>query len=452
MKKKWNQIIHILVKTDVLNGIISAVIIVCILFCRKQKEVDYSVLYSLAIVLILTTVGHFISVVVNNWIEDGIKLTNDYDKLCKSYKNKKQEYTNSKDNKKDKKNDESGNKVIFPILNEGNLLDLNIHIDDKPENMYKLPEFAQEHYDELIKAHSSSSVYNQLNIRIKNWYLNDGVFNIETERTTYYDSLVTNRAMDYHLESGLSIRDKLCYGPFLPALGESNLSNHIGFNGFLETSDNYIPIIKRNKDLSIGKRVWGLSVEGSIKVCELVSSETEKLTVSALIKGIRAEYHKELGIPKNNDDLKEILKKEKSKKIKKFIESLIEKGVTLEPKHNPVNQNPVHGICTAYRNIVEGGKPQFFTYYKTSLTKNELEIFFKENARKNSKNLFVDGKRIGWLKAEDICGDKGFLVYNNKIICKSKIRKTKIRKFKMVPSTSVCFTFAIESGLFNSEE
>ena len=77
MKKKWNQIIHILVKTDVLNGIISAVIIVCILFCRKQKEVDYSVLYSLAIVLIITTVGHFISVVVNNWIEDGIKLTND---------------------------------------------------------------------------------------------------------------------------------------------------------------------------------------------------------------------------------------------------------------------------------------------------------------------------------------------------------------------------------------
>lgn len=446
MKKKIKQFIHKAVSIEVLNGVLSLLVIVLILLFSKCKRIDYSVLFSLAIVLLLSGFGYLLTKLINSLLEDDVKLTCNYENLCKTYVNKKYEFKNQNDKKN--KRTESDNKVLFPIILEENLLDINIEINDEPDSMYVLPDFVQDHYDEIIKAHSSSDIYNQLNVRVKNWYMKDGLFKIDTERTTYYDSLVTNRAMDYKLECGLSVRDKLCYGPFLSSLGNSELSNHIGFNGLLETRDHYIPIIKRKKDLSIGKRVCGLSVEGSIKTKEMLKSEKEKLDIFLLIKGIRAEYYKELGIPRNDDDIKKFLEKIKSKKNRNILEKLKGKSITIEPKYKPENQNPIHGICTAYRNIVEGGKPQFFTYYTSNLSKKELKLCFKGNARANKKNLFVDGKIIGWIKVDDISAGNGFLVYNNKIICKVLKCITKKRTLKMVPSSSVCFAFGVDMGLF----
>lgn len=62
-------------------------------------------------------------------------------------------------------------------------------------------------------------------------------FTITTGRTNYYKSLVTNRAIDYALAEGISVRELLECGPFIHSLKTSSLSNHLGFNGFAESAD-----------------------------------------------------------------------------------------------------------------------------------------------------------------------------------------------------------------------
>ena len=60
-------------------------------------------------------------------------------------------------------------------------------------------------------------------------------------------------------------RDVYEYGPFLPKLRDEVLSNHLGFNGFVESKDGYIPFIKRNRAVSIGKSTYGNSIGASLK-------------------------------------------------------------------------------------------------------------------------------------------------------------------------------------------
>lgn len=43
--------------------------------------------------------------------------------------------------------------------------------------------------------------------------------------------------MDYVLSNGASVRKMLEGGPVIHSLKGSSLSNHLGFNGFIETSD-----------------------------------------------------------------------------------------------------------------------------------------------------------------------------------------------------------------------
>lgn len=51
------------------------------------------------------------------------------------------------------------------------------------------------HYDELISSHTHSFVYNQLNIRVDSWKTKNDIFEINTSRTIYFNTLVTNRAV-----------------------------------------------------------------------------------------------------------------------------------------------------------------------------------------------------------------------------------------------------------------
>ena len=76
----------------------------------------------------------------------------------------------------------------------------------------------------------------------------DNTFKFVTGRTTYYNSLVTNRAMDYSLTDGISVRELLECGPMVHSLKNSSLSNHLGFNGFVESSDGSIMLVYRKKN------------------------------------------------------------------------------------------------------------------------------------------------------------------------------------------------------------
>lgn len=66
--------------------------------------------------------------------------------------------------------------------------------------------------------------------------------------------------MDYELESGISVRELLECGPMVHPLKYSSLSNHLGFNGFVESADGLIMLVYRKKNVSIGKRTFADSI------------------------------------------------------------------------------------------------------------------------------------------------------------------------------------------------
>ena len=121
--------------------------------------------------------------------------------------------------------------------------------------MYEPPAFIREHEEELHHAHDGSFVYNNLNIRVDSWEEKENTFVTGTRPDEIFLLSPTDRAMDYRLKNGRTVRDELYDGPFPKDLSESELSNHLGFNGFLISSDGYVPLVKRRKDVSGGKRL-----------------------------------------------------------------------------------------------------------------------------------------------------------------------------------------------------
>ena len=106
--------------------------------------------------------------------------------------------------------------VRLPVLSDQWLVGKDITIADHQDQQYELPHDIQEHFDELFKSHIASNIYNQLNIRVDDWEVERDSFLMSTSRTTYFDSLVTNRAMDFQWSNGLTTRDVYQYGPSPP--------------------------------------------------------------------------------------------------------------------------------------------------------------------------------------------------------------------------------------------
>lgn len=267
--------------------------------------------------------------------------------------------------------------------------------------MFEVPQIIYDHFGDILNAHETSGIYNQLNIRVTGWNMKDSAkFEIKAARTTYFYSLITNRAMDYKW-NGLTVRELFEYGPFIHSLKESSLSNHLGFNGFVETSDGYIIFIKRKKNLSIGKKTYGTSVSATIKT-KYALKKNKKFTKKRLKKAILNEVRDELKIDP------------------KYIEEF-------SCKKN---------IIAAYRDLVEGGKPQLLVYMKSSKNKNKIiEDFQKSIKNKSSKNNLLEDGNIA------LCIDrkslKDLVILPNCIIYKGK-------KYKMTFSTTASIVMLIK--------
>jgi len=318
-----------------------------------------------------------ISKVLNRKLEDHLKLNSDYSLLVKKYPfcEKMIRYKNSDESNYVKgrkftsamriKNqlDYVEDEYIFPVTIEAYCNGRKFDIFDST-HQYTLPHRIMEHYDEIMSAHGQSDVYNQLNIRLDGYIISDKII-LNTSRTTYYDSLVTNRAMDFKWKSNISIRDIYGPGPFLKVLEESELSNHLGFNGFVETSDNKIIFVKRYNNVSIGKGTLGDSIGASLKAKYALNKTNGKFTLDGLINGIKSEIKDELKIGRECYEF------------------------SLEDN-----------IISIYRDIVEGGKPQLLFYVKLKIDFNEVEKTFftvlkNENKSKDKvKKLNADGKEL----------------------------------------------------------
>ena len=326
------------------------------------SKVDVTVFLAVIVAIIVNIIKTSISRYIRRKIEDFNKLSDDYNYLIKQYPCEENfvEYNNTVEinrflyRKTLKKYKEGITK--FPVIIERILHDAKFEIEDKPQEQYELPERIKENYEMLMQAHEFSDVYNQLNIRLNDYEYDKGINSIKmfTSRTTYFDSLVTNRAMDYRWGLKSSNREIYDYGPYVNSLKESKLSNHLGFNGFVETSDGKIVFVNRSHNVSIGKGTLGNSVGASLKT-KYALNEDKEFTEIGLVESMIKELHDELRIDRQDFNFS------------------------------------AKNIIAIYRDLVEGGKPQLLFYVKTTKSSKEVNETFI-NARKKTEKAYLQTK------------------------------------------------------------
>lgn len=383
-------------------------IVIIVWAIRSKRDVNNVVELSTfsAVVLeggLVALVGLFRSL-IQNYTEDPKKLTDNYNELVKRY--------SSEPNLVWKRNGDN-DLSLLPVIHVAWLQDKEIITDDHPESEYLLPEIIDKHYEELFNTHLTSKIFNNTNIRVDDWYLDDStrMFYMITGRTSYYNSLVTNRTMDYELKNGISVRELLECGPMVHPLKYSSLSNHLGFNGFVESDDHKIMLVKRKRNVSIGKRTWGNSVGASLKTKYALNDEF-RFNNEGLWNGIVREIEDELGIP----------------------------AITLVHDNNTKDHIMPVTLVAAYRDMLEGGKPQLLFYAKTTMTSEEISVSFERineeltktrtnfNRANSELEMKTDGDELYWMDIKDIRDCK---IYPDRIVHNDLV-------LKMVPSAAAC--------------
>lgn len=330
---------------------------------------DTSILVSFLIVFLCESIANTITWYVERWTEDDIKLDHNYKALVNKYSVDKSNMVQWKN--------KDGKTVYIPALKlyERNINSKPIEFSVEKDtciHTYNLPKQIADNSATLFNAHSHSTTYNNINIRLNDLTIDNNKVKLLYGLTTYYDSLLTNRAMDYPFKGNRTVREVYEPGPFLSPLSKSKLSNHLGFNGFVELSDGNIIFVKRGNTLSVAKGMWQQSVGASLKTKYCMDSN-HNLSEDGLGNAIKQEI---------NDELK--IKIDDSENLKKYIFAF-------------------------YRDIVEGGKPQFLFYYKTNKYNKDsfIEEFnnaLREKQANNSipKRVVIDGKQFEFFTIEQL--------------------------------------------------
>ncbi len=349
-----------------------------ILFLKEVKRdgfiisdfLDTSILISFLTVFLFEGLASLIHAVLDHWTEDAVKLDVNYKDLVKKYTLEKKHMVGFKKGDDDE--------VVFPEIvlykrKIGSSPVPNYHLElNESRQKYELPEQVADNSEKIMQAHRYSTVYNNINIRMDDFVADGDDITIKYSYTTYFDSLITNRAMDFPFSGGRSVREIYEPGPMLSSLTESKLSNHLGFNGFVELSDGKIIFVHRGGKVSIGKGTWSDSIGASLK-CMYCLGEDRKPTMSGFSNAIRKEIKDELAI--------EI----------------------------PEKTDMIPTIFAFYRELVEGGKPQFLFYYKVQDKKLDEEKFKEEfkkhiedKRKENKKKVLVDGVKFEFFTLEEL--------------------------------------------------
>lgn len=325
---------------------------------------DFTLISSILALYIIKLISNITSKSLRRDIEEEIKLDYDTFKIIKRYPltDNFVQWTNP-----------DNSSVTFPIT-ATRLFDpdINLSLVDDPEKYYQKPDFIKQHHDYLLNAHMESSVYNQVNIRLDDIIYNNQTkeLTLKSSRTTYYDSLATNRCLDYKVSKGVSAREILNPGPWLHTLKESNFSNHIGFNLFFITSDHKIVLIRRNSKVSVAKNKVGSGVSASLKT-KFALDENGVFTSDTFKRAILKEIKDELKVAVQHDKFS--LKK---------------------------------SMIAFYQDAVEGGKPQFlFIHESRDVSSSDIKTSFTKSKKKYRNiydDLLVDGSKLIFIPLEQL--------------------------------------------------
>ena len=385
MKKKFIRMIRELRKNKIENtiSIVLSIIIICFILSiiginstlwksiisDAWKEILITA-FSIVCAACITIFIHRVIRLTMNKVEDAVKLNPDYEELVQGYKCSIQNFLPVQSNRykieKLKRKTfsyfDQEKRCIIPeefifIKRRGEKLVLQIR-DDK-EKFYQMPDILLSHFDENMSAHECSYIYNSILLRVDDCLTCKEANSIclFTSRTTYFDSLSTNRAVDYTWDNGLSIRRLYTFNGGILPLRDMPLSNHLGVNGIVKTKDDYIVCIHRSDKASIGKGTYSVSIGAAVQAVTAVNNDGD-FTRSGLTYAIQSIIEEELDL---------LLK---------------EYYFTLEDN-----------VIAFYRDWVEGGKPQLLFYVDCILTAEKL----KERFRIKKIN-----KQIEFIKLDDL--------------------------------------------------
>lgn len=247
--------------------------------------------------------------------------------------------------------------------------DTQVDIADSPDK-FELPRFVRDNALALMEAHKGSSFSNNTTIRLNDVSYEGNKLTLFTERSQYFDMLITNRCMDYKLNDLVSLRDVYESNKAVSPLSESQLGNQIGINGLIFTNDGYLLIEKRG----YRKTTW------KNKFAQPISLAMKKETVKDFLVN---------GVIKVDDDNghKTVTEEEKIKLAEDVFKKIILKtikdnfGIT---KNDIVEFSLAKNFFGIARDLLEGGKPNMYFYVTVNMTAQEFDAFLEKKAERAS--------------------------------------------------------------------
>ncbi len=304
------------------------VILVAFLYLATQEVISNVV--GVVVGFLFSSVFLYILRLVLDIFEDFLKINYDTDYLLKVYNG---------DNNYKKSLELNKTKVEFAyaesLVNRGYSFKV---VDDK-NKMFQLDDFVMENYPTIFSAHSSSVKVNSKTVRLDKFELDGDTCTMYLSRSTVFNHLVTNRAIDFDIFEGATLRDIYEYGPNLSSYEDSKMSNHIGINALVFLSDGRILVPRRNRSSTISKN---------------------QITSSIAVK---------LDCPKGNDGVidADYLMRDT------ILDNLIARVRIRKDGIDPKNVD-IHFLGFG-QNVYEGGKPQF--YYAVFLKDIDTKKYFE---------------------------------------------------------------------------
>lgn len=401
-KKDKKTILRQIIFDKNFPGFVAASIVLFIAYkFMKVDTLDISLFLSVFTLFVCNILGRLIYNLYSNNKEDSIKLSMDYDGICKRYKEEPLLIYNRN--------------VKFPIivLVKRKLKDkpFDIIMDHKnAANVYSLPEQIENRSEWLLDAHRCSYDYDSRTVRLDNLTHKDNKVILTYSNTTYWDLLRTNRAMDYEWENRKTNRNVYEPGPFISPLESSLMANHIGFNGFIEFHEIGILFVGRSNKMSVGKKTWGTSISAKLS-------------------------------PKYD------YKKGEHFTLDGFYDSIAE-SINRELKYFRVNGQPINvtakqikgSIFAFYRDLVEGGKPQFLLYHKFGNKKLDVKFNkdgYESSLRQDKSSAMIDGTKYAFLTTDQL--KQAYITQDGIFILGQK------KKYKMTPSAVASVVLLLEA-------
>lgn len=147
-------------------------------------------------------------------------------------------------------------------------------VEDDPEDFFELDPYIKAHCSTLLEAHAMSKTTDSVTVRLckfdKPTPENGMTATIYSGRSSYLAHLLTNRALDYFMESDLTIRKLYENDKTLRPLHRAKLSNHFGINALVFLKDNdgkkWLLMPHRKKDATVAKNSVTASVATRLKM------------------------------------------------------------------------------------------------------------------------------------------------------------------------------------------